>query len=489
MQLLQNDSGGPTRRMPLVIACCFLLLAGLGETHAQTLRAQIKITSVAPARVQIDVQLPAATDVLSFRNTHAGALGLGDRIERMEVCSGTTEVKIKKLAPGEYQGEAKFTELSYEVNITEPAQPAQMSRVSWLNSTQGLLMLADLLPRGIRGTGSVASIDLEVPSGWSAASNISGKDHNYLTAEPEHGVFLVGASVREKSVRIGAGTLSFITSDKWPISDDEALKIGEKLIREYSNMTGYSPKSNSSVMLIPYPGQEGPERWSAETRGNVVVLLLGRQASRKRVKAKLGIVLSHEIFHLWVPNALGLQGNYDWFFEGFTVYQALRMDLRLELISFETYLETIARVYDSYLLSPDADRWSLIEASELRWTTVSSLVYEKGMLIALLYDLALRSATNCQESLDDVYRQLFRQQQIRQGSANETIIKVLSERTGMETFSRDYVEKTGRIDLEQALAPFGIQLKRSTGKATQLRPASDLNQTQRKGLRCLGYRG
>ena len=63
---------------------------------------------------------------------------------------------------------------------------------------------------------------------------------------------------------------------------------------------------------------------------------------------KLGILLAHELFHLWVPNSLKLAGDYDWFFEGFTIYQALRLDLRLHLISFDDYLDTIARVYDSY---------------------------------------------------------------------------------------------------------------------------------------------
>ena len=152
-------------------------------------------------------------------------------------------------------------------------------------------------------------------------------------------------------------------------------------------------------MLVPYPGETGPSSWSAETRGNVVVLLLGRNAKRKSVLSRLGIVLSHELFHLWVPNSLKLEGAYDWFFEGFTLYQALRMDLRLGLISFDDYLETIASVYDSYLSSPDRDRLSLIEASERRWTVSGSLVYEKGMLVAFLFDLALNRAADCQSAV------------------------------------------------------------------------------------------
>ena len=142
-------------------------------------------------------------------------------------------------------------------------------------------------------------------------------------------------------------------------------------------------------MLLPFPGDVGPENWSAETRGNTVVLFVGNKEKGKRVLWRLGIALSHELFHLWVPNSLDLEGDYDWFFEGFTLYQALRTDLRLGLVSFDGYLQTIARLYESYRASPDRDRMSLIEASERRWSSGTSSVYEKGMLVAFMYDLML----------------------------------------------------------------------------------------------------
>lgn len=491
MRFCRSKSYAPAWPLLLLFTSTIFGLTCITEARGQTLRAQIRIVSLSPARVRIDLELPTATNVLSFPNTYAGVLGLGDRIERLEASLDARSIQVRRLAPGEYQSETKFTWLSYEVNVTEPGQPARMSNVSWLNQDQGLLMLADLLPRPPGNSGTVARIELDVPSGWSVASNIPGKDHKYLTADPDKVVFLIGPSVREKSRRIGATELSLITSDRWPFSDADALKIAEKLISEYSNLTGHVLKNNAVLMLIPFPGEAGPERWSAETRGNAVVLLLGRQANRKRVLAKLGIVLSHEIFHLWVPNALDLEGPYDWFFEGFTLYQALRTDLRLGLISFNTYLETIARVYDSYLSSTDGDRLSLIAASERRWTTSSSLVYDKGMLVAFIYDLVLRHSTDCQGSLDDVYRQLFRRYATGHGSANETIIKVLTEPTRMESFVKDYVEGAGPVNLESALASYGIELHRGVpGRAaTRLGLASDLNKTQRKALRCLGYRG
>ena len=65
------------------------------------------------------------------------------------------------------------------------------------------------------------------------------------------------------------------------------------------------------------------------------MLLMGTGGSRKQRLNRLGILLSHELFHLWVPNSLSLDGDYDWFFEGFTLYLALLTDVRLGLISFD----------------------------------------------------------------------------------------------------------------------------------------------------------
>jgi predicted metalloprotease with PDZ domain len=189
-----------------------------------------------------------------------------------------------------------------------------------------------------------------------------------------------------------------------------------------------------------------------------------------------------------VPNSLKLEGDYDWFFEGFTLYQALRMDLRLGFISFEDYLETIAGVYDSYRSAVDRDRLSLIEASQRRWTTSASLVYEKGMLVAFMYDLILRKQTDCRASLDDVYAELFRLSATGQRSANETIISLLTEREGLKTFARDYVESAVKIDLEAVLAAYGFKLGYSGSGATELIPGQDLTKTQRKLLGCIGYR-
>jgi predicted metalloprotease with PDZ domain len=407
----------------------------------------------------------------------------------LEAINGSGEsIRVQKLAPGEFQTAEKFAHFRYEVNGAEPSRPAQMSHVSWVNRDQGLLMLADLLPPATKDSGnfSAALITVDVPAGWTVASNVKKEGLQFSTDDPENAVFLIGPAVKEKSQPLDANKLSIITSGKWPFSDKDAIKIARKIMGEYYRITGFDLKRTAVVMLIPFPGEAGPESWTAETRGNDVVLLLGRRASGRQVLSRLGIVLAHELFHLWVPNSLKLDGDYDWFFEGFTLYQALRTNLRLGLISFDDYLTTIARVYDSYLSSVEP-HLSLIEASERRWTTSSSLVYEKGMLVAFIYDLSLRNLTDCRASLDDVYSELFRLAATGQGTANEIIIRLLGEPAGLESFARDYVASPGKINLSSVVSAYGIQVQH-VGSGTRLTVARDLNKAQQELLGCIGHR-
>jgi predicted metalloprotease with PDZ domain len=306
---------------------------------------------------------------------------------------------------------------------------------------------------------------------------------SYFSDEPDKAVFLIGPQLQRKTQRIGARDFSVVMCGNWPLADKDVLKVAGRIVEEYSRLTGSELKRDAVLMLAPFPVDSPPTRWTAETRGNAVVLLLGNQGNSKQIRSRLGIALAHEAFHLWVPNSLRLEGDYDWFFEGFTIYQALLMDVRLRLISFNEYLNTIARVYDSYMSSSERDSLSLIQAAERRWTTSNSVVYDKAMLVAFLYDLQLRGGSGCKVSGADVYRQLFQHDLTGQPDANETIIKVLNTLVGQQSFAREYIEGIGVINLGAALSLYGINVS-DTSSGTKLSTAHATKE-QRKVLDCL----
>src|SRR6185503_18699307 len=196
------------------------------------------------------------------------------------------------------------------------------------------------------------------------------------------------------------------------------------VLKKYLELTAFKLKSKTSVMIAPLPVATGSVKWRAETRGSTVVLLMDPDAAVTNWPGLLGIIFTHELLHLWVPNALRLEGDYDWFFEGFTLYTALVTALELKFINFNEYVATIARVYDSYLSRPDD--LSLIDASERRWTSGGPTVYDKGMLVAFVYDLALARESAGKMRLADRYRQLFQRWATQPANANEVIIQLLS---------------------------------------------------------------
>jgi len=179
-----------------------------------------------------------------------------------------------------------------------------------------------------------------------------------------------------------------------------------------------------------------------------------------------------------------LQGDYDWFFEGFTLYTALRTALELKIINFKEFLDTLARVYDSYLSY--SDNLSLLEASERRWTSAGSLVYDKGMLVAFLYDLLIRRESSGKTALADRYRDLFGGSFADGMDGNAVIISVLALSPAIKDFTRSYIENNKTLELEQMLPAFGLSLD-SSAKSSQLRVKPDLDSEQKRLLRSLGY--
>jgi hypothetical protein len=450
------------------------------QVEAQPIRARIRLGSPNPPLLRVELEVPP-TNGLSFRNSYGSALGLADRIQSVDALDASDQtVELRQTSPGQYRSDAIITRFNYVVRLEEPKRPAQLAQVSWLNNDYGLLLLADLLPM-LGPPGSAVDVKFELPPGWTIEANLESSNGKYLVSDPDKAAFLVGKSLNRKTRRISSTNFSFMTIGKWPFSNNEAIDIVEKLLREHTSVTGYQLNRAVHVMLIPFPGNVDAIHWSAETRGNNVVLLLGNNGGRKQVLSRLGVVLSHELFHLWVPNALAVTGDYDWFFEGFTLYRALRADLRLGLISFNEFLDTLGRAYTSYIRAHDRDLFSLLDASERRWTTSSPVVYDKGLLTAFIYDLMIRRRSDCRETSDDVYAKLFRPHLTGQANGNETIIRLLSDSAEGQFIVEQYVKDNQPINLESVIAQHGLQLN---GRQ-QMTVASKLNAEQRKFLKCL----
>jgi len=453
---------------------------------AQTLNARVSVISLTPPRVRVEAERAEGTKVWSFRSTYAGATNLGERIENLSLYDAQGgETPARKLASGEYTAAREATKVRYELRLDPPRDTNHTAHVSWLTKERGMLMTGDLLPVPL----ARARLSLTLPENWKIATlETRNGGGQYEIENAESSIFFVGADLRVTRTNLRGMELKFATAGEWAFADDDVMGVVRDIFERHERIVGGIPRKSSLVMLAPFPQTADAARWSAETRGGTVVFLSGRSNSKIAGLARLGVSLAHELLHLWIPNGLALSGDYDWFYEGFTVYQSMRVSMQLGYLTFQDYLDSLARSYDNYLAAREQDKLSLLDASARRWSGQGALVYHKGMLIAALYDLSVRQRSRGKRSLDDVYRALFRRHHagVERSAGNAAVIDALNSVAGGGEFSKHYIESVNRLELADALAPFGLNTVRN-GAITRITVSDSLSRAQRDLLRQMGY--
>ena len=480
------------------MACGVLLLGTSAGTTAgsaddgRVADFRIKVESLSPPRLVIEGELVLPSQTWSFRKTYAGLLSLGDRIENLTLSdSKGTSVEVKRLAPGEYRAAAPASRFRYEVKLDPPARSEDAAYVSWLTPDRGVLMPGDLLP-ALTATprlGQKVLLSFELPEQWLVSSvEKSISRTQFSVSDPDTAVFFTSRDLQLRTVQVKGMELIFATSGQWAVSPDEIMAMAKRIVETHADTWGGVPGERALVILSPFPKPESPQRWSAETRGRTVFLLAGLQPAKTAALVQLSLPLTHEIFHLWVPNGLALEGDYDWFYEGFTIYQAMRAAQRLNLLTVQDLLNAVGRAVDTYSPTATGSSLSLIDASQRRWTTNPALIYQKAMVVAFLYDLTVRIQTGNKRSLENVYAEIFRRHRagLPTAQGNEAVIEALSQLPGMEDFASRYIKTPVRLDVLNLLARFGLRVE-SFGMRTRISVSPNLNREQRDLWRRLGY--
>jgi predicted metalloprotease with PDZ domain len=475
-------------RAPLILfSLCVSLLLFARSGSAQALDVKIKVVPGSPARVRVEGRRAEAATAWSIRNFYGSAAGLAERVENFALSDDSgAAVAVKQLAPGEFSAAAPASRFTYNFKLDPPAFVSDSSHVSWLTADRGLLMLADLLPVPL----TTAKVELSIPDGWKVSTAESRDAAGvFEVADAERAVFAVGRDLRVLRGHAGALAFTLVTAGDWAFTEGEAADSVAEILKIHQETAGGAPRQSPTLLLLPLPqaGAAG-NLWSAETRGATVVLVSGRLPSKLAAKAQLDGALTHELFHLWVPNGLALEGEYDWFYEGFTNYVALRAGMRRGQLNFNDYLNALGSAYDSYRRARAQREVSLPEASQRRFAGSGALVYHKGLLVAFLYDLTLMRETRGKNTLVDVYRELFRRHARGNppSDGNNAVVQALGSTGGMRAFVERYVEGSTELTLPSLIEPFGLRVEPG-GARTHVGVSETLDSAQRELLRKLGY--
>jgi predicted metalloprotease with PDZ domain len=463
---------------------------------AQEIAVTIKVTAIdnaAPAiRVTGKILNPNSalrSRDISFLRDYADVSELGERIENLKFFGGNGErISVKQLIAGEFQTAQDWTAFEYEVKINSASYSTAVAHVSSLAGDGGLLMLNDLLPQWKSKEPVSARVTLDLPAGWKILTTETANNANSFDVKNiEKGIFLVGINWRVKTVAIDKSELNLATAGEWMFSDDEALEMATSILAEYRKLFGALPgASKIQINVLPFARKTSqPDRWRAETRGSMVTVISGAITLKSQAIQRLLEQLRHEIFHLWMPNALNLSGNYDWFYEGFTVYQALRTGVELNQIRFEDYLKTLGNAFDL----AQNQKISLVEMSNRRWMGgENNSVYGKGMIAAFLCDAALVRESRGKRSLANIFRLIFDKHKFPYPvqEANPAILANLKSFPELRAVVENYIEGTSPIDWETELRAFGIEAVKGEA-GTVLKVAANPGGRQKDLLDKLGY--
>ncbi|MCY7374494.1 MAG: hypothetical protein LH472_00780, partial [Pyrinomonadaceae bacterium] len=344
-------------RLAAIFAAILIFAAMIS---AQDFEANIKIIASSPVVVQVSGKLlKQSSENWSFLKSVASAENLGARISGFEVFDEQNRaVPVKKLIDGEYLADAEAVDFQYRINLEPLSNAANGAHVSSISGEQGILMLDDLLPQFSSNNQPVAAkIKIELPNDWKIISSEKTAGENVFDAENvAKAVFAVGKNWRETKT----ADLLLAISGEWQFSDAEAAQMANEIFEEYKKLFGEIPFKETQIFLAHLPKDAKFGRWEAETRGQTTTILSADKPFKSPSIQLLHEQLRHEIFHLWIPNNLNLTGNYDWFYEGFAVYQALRSGVQTNQIRFEDFLTTIAEAY--HLDGFQTNKISLLES-------------------------------------------------------------------------------------------------------------------------------
>jgi len=244
--VLDSGSGGIVLRAPRKTQCVLLTL-GLWaaficltpvEGRAQP-QSRVKITVTSPEDVVIQAHLFSPSRLWSFRNAHAGVLGIAERIDRFRA----NGVYVRMVAMGEFRSSTDATEIDYVVHLRRPT-PADAAHVSWLNEDHGFLMFADLLPQGLEAI----SVEMSVARGWTIQSAIApDADGIYQVSHPDDAIFFVGRSIRKTAKK----ELDSFVTGTWPFKDSVAEKAATRVMEKYLDLTAFRLPARAAVTSRP----------------------------------------------------------------------------------------------------------------------------------------------------------------------------------------------------------------------------------------------
>ena len=477
----------------LITTLVLMLYLGV-ELNAQLLDVSIEVDPAHPARATIRARRRGSRLMknprhLAFRPNAFSGESRPDRVSDVKAFDGAgNPTRLKKLADGEYLGDSNVQSWEYAIDLTPPKSHTASAHISWIAADNGLLMLEDLLPLDAAEKGETVRVLAKLGDGWQVFSGAGGStpSNTFETTDYEQAVIAIGKEWRQRRATAKGSALSVVIHGAWLFGDEEATQMATEIIESYVRLFGLLPARAATIFVTKFPTAAKSGQWEAETRGNTVTIISSDMSFKTQSVQRLHEQLRHELFHLWIPNGLNLTGDYDWFYEGFALYESLKLAVDLNRIRFEDFLDTLSRAHT--IDSAQSQRTSLIQSSANRFSGANTQVYARGMLVAFLCDLGSLQESRGRRSVEDILKEVFKRYSdpLRPVDGNTAIINILKENPRLIPIVEKYVTGVEKIQWDADLTTAGLE-DSDNSMITSLRVKEKLNGRQKAMLDKLGY--
>jgi predicted metalloprotease with PDZ domain len=454
--------------------------------------------------ITLQIDRPAARQRLSLPVWIPGSYlvrEFAQHLQHLQATQGGEPVPLRQLNKHSWQVDADSTrplELRYEVYAFDASV-----RTAFLDSTRGFFNATSLCLRVIGQEDQPQGLAIAahgLPAGWQVATGLDAVDvdaaglGHYRAAHYDE---LADCPVELGTFWSGEFTAHgvphrFVVSGAGGWFDGQRLLDHTRRICE-AQIAFWHPDSEAPFKRYVFMMHASGEGYGGLEHRNSTALICQRADLPKLLKKDekpaplkatdgyttlLGLI-SHEYFHTWNVKRLRPaefkrydydQENYTellWFFEGFTSYYDDLFLRRAGLIDDATYLNLLTKTFNQVQQTPGQQVQSVAQASFDAWiryyrvqeNTPNATVsyYTKGALVALCFDLTLR--TEGHSDLDDVMRELWARTQ--GGPVREADFARALKRLGGRSFDRelrDWVHGTDELPVLALLAPQGAKV-------------------------------
>ena len=451
---------------------------------------RVRLIDLAPPRLAVTANLPVDGRELRMDPTRPANTG--------ELANGGWPALVSRLRVADEAGRALeitsagdagwlLTEarsgrltLNYEVDFTTLAAhgwPAP--RESGLAASDHIVLHSRSLFVTTEATGPSA-VSFVLPPGWQPVTAWEPRADGAHEFHVENSGDLVGnllvfTRTEPEEIRAGGMRLLVAGMGHWQAAGAEVRRVLGAVVPRVADLMGEGAHGGYLVVLLPNPEQ------GAESFPRSLALTMGVPPDRSN-SAVWGNLIAHEVTHRW--NGWGLKGadyaSSQWFQEGFTEYAANVAMVSAGLIGPEEFLGQLsvhvrnARRLQTTLAAPGTHK--------------GPPLYSGGALVAFLWDVAIRDATQGRRDLWSFLATLWEQTgggQRRYAWPDLRAALASTADLDWDAFHRAHIEGSTPLPLAGTLPVAGLRLTEASDGSPRVEVAPDAGDAPRALWRAL----